>query len=208
MAEEEQAVEEQEEKPEEKPEKPKKPAKNDIAELQRRKDREVAEAQKEAKALREQLGTLQTDLEEQRRYVKELRERGELSDDEEARLKRLIEKESSLEKRESAAATYEKKVAAKFLSVEYGMPVDDLMEYDDPRDMEIAALKWERTHRPDEEEEEQEQPAQAKEEPSGFDFGGGGTSGKTVADVQPNSEEFWKLHEQRMKEARRRAVRR
>lgn len=212
--EEETQVEEQEaEQKEQEPKEEAKPERkrNDVAELQRRKDREVADARKEAQAATQRARELEGELGEVRLMLKEIREQANITDDDEARIKRLSERERTLAEREKKAADYEKKVAARFLASEYGIPLDDLLEYDDPRDMEIAALKWDRTHRSVDDDEEPEPPKRTakKEEPEqqvDFDHGGGGRGRVDINKM--SDEEFEKYHREQVAAVNRRNLRR
>lgn len=117
-----------------------------IAELQRVKDREVAEAKKAADAAQRELSDLRAQLEQAQGFIEMLKDRGELSDDEEVRMKRMATLENTLKQREERALGIEKKLTARHLHMVYGVPEEELLDYDDPRDMKVAALEWKFEH--------------------------------------------------------------
>jgi len=169
---------EEQEKPEAKA---KKPERDPVAELKSVKDREVAEARKQAKAFERDLAETRRALDEQQAYVALLKERGELTDDEEARAKALAKREASLSEREKRAAGIERTLTVKLLAEKYGVPADVIEDYDDPRDMQIAALEYAISQRETAVEKPQaeakpvaEEKEEAQDEGLHLDLGGGG----------------------------------
>lgn len=184
-------------------------------EYQRRKDREVAEARREAKDSSTRLSEVQRELDESRSLLAEIREQSRFGDDDEARVKARLAKERDLADREERARAYERTVTIRALSNEYGIPAEDLEPYDDPRDMKIRALEWSVQNRaalPPEPDDEQDEPAPARtmfreresEAPSGnrFDMGNGAVPQKSVADM--SKAEFEALRARNKAAARRR----
>ncbi len=169
-----------------------------VDELQSNLHRQVADAQRGETAAKRDAVKLTTELTEARSHIKLLQEQGELGGDEATRLERLSTGEASLTERLTAALGVEKVLAARVLSLEYGVPETDLLVHDDPKDMKIAALEWERTHREaapvapaggDPPAQEPQNPAPPSSE---FDLGdGGGAGGKSIKEMSPKEfEEF------------------
>lgn len=120
-----------------------KPApRNNYAELQRIKDREVAEVRREAKDLASRASKAEAELARTSRELEALREHADFSGDDADRIKRLVDKEAALEARASTTANHERSITMKLLSAEHGIPAEDLESYDTLADMQIAALKW------------------------------------------------------------------
>lgn len=108
---------------------------------QSRRDRTIAALERERDTLQKRTTQVEGELESTRSTLELLRQQVQFGDDEEKRVKLLVESERKLRERERVLADAEKRTSARLLHAEYGIPLDDLLEYDDPRDMEIAALK-------------------------------------------------------------------
>ena len=178
-----------------------KPKRNNYAELQRVKDREVAEAHKALKEVSTKASQSEAKLAAITREIEELKAHTSLSEDEEVRIKRLLDRESQLETREQATSQHERNLTIKYLSAQYGIPAEDLDAYDNPDKMEIAALKYANSRSrvtadlgdPDEEEDEP-----AKEETpvrSTFDLGTGASSTKSFVDMTSAELAAWEAKE-------------
>ena len=156
--------------------------------LHSRYQKQIAESQKAREAAERATATAQREADEARRYAQTLVEQGELSGDETERYKVLAKREAASEARESKVAQHEKVVSARLLHAEYGVPETDLLTYDDPKDMKIAALEWQRDH-PDEVpppatgEPTPPEPPPPQEPASAFDVGDGAGPGKRIVDM-------------------------
>lgn len=112
--------------------------------------RQVSDANKKVMATQTQLDQIQEQLAEARQQAEIARLAG---DDEDAavRVKRLMERERAAEKRNKEAAEredrvlgYERRLSAETLHTQYGIPLAELEDLEDVKDMKIAALEWER----------------------------------------------------------------
>ena len=179
--------------PKEEPPRARKPDRN-IAELQRVKDREVADANRKAK---EALGLVEQHQAEITQLREMLKHSG-LTDNEETRLKALIQREKAAQDREANAYKIERAMTVKLLTSQYGIPADDLEAYDDPRDMELAALKWERAHPSKQEADEDDEPPATRQQPperSRFDLGTGSGTSKSFKDMTKAEVAAWESQE-------------
>ncbi|MCH7608309.1 MAG: hypothetical protein IIC94_07075 [Chloroflexi bacterium] len=132
--------EEPEKKPEAAPKKDPEPA----SALHSRYQKQVAEARKDADAAKRDAATARTEAEESRRYAKVLEERGDVGEDEKGRYEDLAKREAAAGEMETKARSAVKLASARLLHSEYGVSEDTLLAFDDPRDMKIAALEWQR----------------------------------------------------------------
>jgi len=171
------------------PEEAKKPpqTRNNFAELQRTKDREVAEANRGANAARSAQAEAETKLADLETLYREAREKSNFTDDDEAYVKRRNDLERDLATRQNQTNAHERTLTIKYLAAEYGIPADDLDSYDNPKDMEIAALKYSRTSAAaaapaDEEDTTPEEPEETPVR-SQFDLGTGSGATKSIADM-------------------------
>jgi len=196
-------VEEPKEPPKEQA-KPKDPA----AELHSRYRTQLAQAHKETKAAQQDASSARTELDEKSRFIKALQDRGELSEDETTRLEGLARAEAALDKRMQSAEEFEKRVSAQWFSVKYGVPEEDLLAYDNPKDMKIAALEaaLDLPKATDPEEEEPE-PVVPVRQPSGFDLGAGALTGKQPKDMSKKEFDAFVARGQAAARARARAQR-
>ena len=187
------------EKPKPEPTVPKK----DLDALQSNLQGKVAAAQRGEATAKRESGEATSRLAEAQSHIKLLTEQGEIGGDEAARLERLAGRETSGVERMTEALKIEKTLTARVLSLEHGVPETDLLVHDDPKDMKIAALEWERTHRDDEpapgapagEKPPAAAPASGKlpagsprepaAPPGDFDLGDGGGSGKSITEMDP-----------------------
>lgn len=170
-----------------------KPTRDRVAEIQRRKDREIEGVRKEAKTLQDQVARMQAELAESRGYVSLLKERGELTEDEERRMQWLAERESTTNNRFTEAVEYERQLTSRLLQAEYGVPLNVLEGLTTPAEMELAALKWERTksqkpaNQADEDDSDSAKPAATEQTParkgSSFDLGTGSSITKNPIDM-------------------------
>jgi hypothetical protein len=210
MADDNELVQESESQEEQKPEaKAEKPKRDPVAELKSVKDREVAEARKQAKAYERDLAEARAALDEQKAYVQLLKERGELTDDEEARVRALASRESKLSQREQRATEIERTLTVKLLSEKYGVPSDVIEDYDDPRDMQIAALEYAISQKAEPAEtqvavKEPEPQAESEDDDTDlrFDLGAGGRKKISINDIPLGDPRFKEIEAQLKRRSR------
>ena len=195
------------EEPEKKPEAAPKKDPDPASALHSRYQKQVAEAKKDADAAKRDAATARTEAEESRRYAKMLEERGDVGEDEQGRYAVLAKREEAAEAREKRAEQAERLASARLLHAEYGVSEDTLLAFDDPRDMKIAALEWQRDNPKEDDVPEPEAPKPKAEEPQpeepGFDGGDGAGSRKSIVDM--TDEEFAEYDKKLAAESRRRA---
>jgi hypothetical protein len=210
MADDNELVQESESQEGQKPEaKAEKPKRDPVAELKSVKDREVAEARKQAKAYERDLAEARAALDEQKAYVQLLKERGELTDDEEARVRALASRESKLSQREQRATEIERTLTVKLLSEKYGVPSDVIEDYDDPRDMQIAALEYAISQKAEPAEtqvavKEPEPQAESEDDDTDlrFDLGAGGRKKISINDIPLGDPRFKEIEAQLKRRSR------
>lgn len=176
---------------------------SDIAELQAKKDREVAAANKAANEARSEAQATRAELDEVRGLLNAIRSQGVLSDDDEEKVKNLSNWQRTLSERESRVLEYERRLTIDRLEAQYGIPAEDLADYDNPRDMELAAAKYALALRQEEPSElpetpdpraeekgsEQDQEDDTPDEPSQpppFDLGVPSSLRKSYKDMSPS----------------------
>lgn len=120
-----------------------------------------------------------------------LKMRSDLPEEDEARLRHLVELETTLTKREHRNLENARTLTVQLLTQTYGIPEEEISDIKDPVEMENAALRWqvEQLRKGDgtgSDEEEPEKEA-AKPRPK-YDGGSGTTSAKRISDM--TGEEF------------------
>lgn len=199
-------VEEAVEKPAEEPKATPRAKRSDIAELQSRYDKQIAETNKRAEANEAALAEANAKLAAMEDYVDLTRKSANISDDEAARLKQMAAWQTDLSKQSSLVQQAQKKVSMDVFSSMYGIPVEELEAYDDPITMENAALKWRMNHpsEPDVVEETPEPEEAVVDEdddtppPSrnNFDTGSGTGQSKSLKEMTlKERDEDWKRRE-------------
>ena len=115
---------------------------------QSRRDRDSASQRKELQEAQRRFSQLEAEHQETVATLTMLREQAQLGENEEERIKVLAKREKELTAREKVARDAEKRASARLLHAEYGMALDELLEFDNPIEMENAALKWQKAQRP------------------------------------------------------------
>lgn len=198
------APETTEEKP--KQEAPKAKQRTPDQELQSSLHRREAQATKRAEAA-------EARATEAEKTLQIIRDQFSVDQDSETRAKNLAKAEADLERRNTLAAAALKEATAAKLSVKYGIPENDLMEYDTAAEMVAAAKDFqnEQLRKENEDLKKQlgerstpkgEKPAKKEEEgaePAKVDSGEASGSKKPYKDM--SSQEFEKLHQRNMAQA-------
>jgi hypothetical protein len=184
----------------EKPEAPEQPAerpksRSNIAELQRTKDREVAEAHRATREARSELAEAQAERDGFKALYTESKEKSNFTEDDEGYVRRRQEQEREYASRVETTRSTERTLTMRLLTREHGIPSEDLETYDNPKDMEIAALKWANAHSSVASEADEEDPSNPdpEEEPvkTSFDLGTGPGSTKSFKDMSDGEFAAW-----------------
>ena len=160
---------------------------NNFAELQRTKDREVAEANRATKSARAELAAANAKLADLTSLQEGMREKSNFTDDDEAWAKRRSELDRDIASRHETLAKSERGMAQNILSRDYGIPTEDLEAYETLADMKVAALEYalrskNATDEPEPTDEEIEEPEEAPVR-STFDTGTGPGLSKSIRDM-------------------------
>ena len=145
-----------------------------LAKVQSRLQAQVAEANKTLKVERAARQKEQGELAELRQLAKFPEG---LSEDEQQRLKALARREGELTERENVLQGQARQMSATLLSQQYGIPVEELENHEDIRDMRIAALEWAVEHPKAQTTEPAPKPAK---KPSGYDTGEANVASKGI----------------------------
>ena len=192
------------------PEKPKQEAKPSDAdrEVQSRLHRRTAEAEKKATAAERERDEVRGELDAARRELETVRELSQFGEDTDKQVKLLAERTSKLAKQEKQLQDHARVLSARLLSQSYGIPEKELEGYEDPKDMEIAALRWQLSHPPKVAEEQTPKASKAEEgaEPAKVDMGEAYVPAKSWKDM--TDEEFAKESKKLEGEARSRTLKR
>ena len=159
MAEVEQVTEEsQEPKAEENPE-------DKFSAYQSKMDKALAAANKDKSAAVKEAEALKAELAETKGYIAILKERGELSEDEEKRAQYLAKREREINTRMETVSRAERQAALRVMAIDFpDVPSEVYDSLDDASAMELAALRYERAHpKPSAPKEEAERPRQRQE---------------------------------------------
>ena len=143
-----------------------------------RSDREVASLRKEIKAIQDKAATAERERDEAHSTVALLKEQMGLGDNESERLKVYTEREAKQTKIGHDLEARARQLKAQELSIQYGIPESDLLEYDDPHEMEVAALKRALAMKKEAESKEEKD-----EKGGGFDTGAGSLFSKSIGDM-------------------------
>lgn len=148
-------------------------------------DKALAAANKEKATFQKELESVRAELQETKGFVSILKERGELSEDEEKRAQYLAKRERELNERMGTVSRAERLASLRLMTTDFpAVPSEVYDSLDDASEMELAALRWERAHQgqpsaPKEEARPRKQASQPKQddddgvEPARVDTGSG-----------------------------------
>lgn len=201
-----------EEVPAQQAEQPKK-TRDHIAELQRTKDREVAEANRRARDDAARAAEAEAKLADLQALYADAREKANFSDDDEAWTKQKTETERKLQIQAEATNRAAKSALAERLSLAYGISVEELEAYETPEGMKMAAIEYENANlrsqlSPRNEEKPNAEATPEEEAPARTDFDLGTGTGTSKSFKDMSKEEFAAWEKAQASQARQRAMRR